>query len=81
VRLSWLGRLGCGQPGGQISGDRGQVRVGPRRERLAHPQIEFVLGQPSLHEGGLEGADHLLPVGVRSPQVTAVSRPCRYLIP
>ena len=34
-------------------GDRGQLRVGPRRERLAHSQVEFVLGQHTAHERGL----------------------------
>ena len=63
-----LGRLRYGQPGGQVSGDGGQVRVGLRRECLAHPQVEFLLGQHALHERGLEGADHLLAVGVGGPQ-------------
>jgi hypothetical protein len=36
--------------------------VGPRGERLAHPRVEFVLGQPTLHERGLEHLDHLLTV-------------------
>jgi len=77
-RQGGLGRHCSGQPGGQVSGECGQLRVGPRCERLAHPQVEFMLGQPPLHERGLEGADHLLPVGVRGPQVTAAS--CRYLV-
>jgi hypothetical protein len=62
-----LGRLCCGRLGGEVSGDCGQLRVGPRRERLAYPQVEFVLGQHALHERGLESADHLLAVGVRCP--------------
>jgi hypothetical protein len=78
------GRAGCGQPGGEVSGDRRQLRVGPRRQRLAHPQIQLIPVQPPLHERGFEGADHLLAVRVRCPQVTAascsrcylVSRPC-----
>jgi len=70
-----VGRLGCGQPGGQVSGDGGQLRVGPRRQRLACPQVEFVLGQPSLHEGGFQGADDLLTVGVGRPEI-AVARGC-----
>jgi hypothetical protein len=78
------GRLGCGRPGGEVSGDCGQLRVGPRRERLAYPQIEFVPGQHALRERGLESAGHLLALGVRDPQVSAacrgrcqlISRPC-----
>ena len=42
----------------------GQFRIGPRRERLAHPQVQFVLGQHAPHERGLESVDHLLAVGV-----------------
>jgi len=33
-------------------------------ERLAHPQVELVFVQPSLHDRGLEHADYLLAVGV-----------------
>src|SRR5262249_39330297 len=40
-------------------------------ERLACPHVELVPFQPSLHERGLEDADHLLAVGVRGPQITA----------
>jgi hypothetical protein len=75
-----LGRQRCGQPGGQVSGEGGQLRVGPRRQRLAHPQVELVFGQHALNERGLEGADHLFAVGVRGAQVTAASRSCRDLI-
>ena len=56
-----------GKQDGGIGGDCGQVRVGPRGERLAHPRIQFILGQPPLHERGLEHRDHLLAVGVRRP--------------
>ena len=69
-----LGRLDSGRLGGEVSGDCGQLRVGPRREHLAHPQVEFVLGQQALHERGLESADHLLAVGVRGPQAPAARR-------
>ena len=75
-----LGRQRCGQPGGQVSGEGGQIRVGPRRQRLAHPLVELVLGQHALNERGLEDADHLFAVGVRGAQVTAASRPSRDLI-
>ena len=56
--------------------------MGPRRERLAHPLVEFVLGQHALHERGLEGAYHLLAVGVRRAEVATAPafRGC-YLIP
>ena len=46
------------------------------------PRAEFVPGQPTLHERGLERLDHLLAAGVARPQpVTAgrgrfVPRPC-----
>src|SRR5206468_4902221 len=53
---------------------------GPRRERLAHPRVEFVLGQHALHERGLQRADHLLTVGVRSPQAAVTSCACCYLV-
>jgi hypothetical protein len=55
---------GYGRSGWDVGGERGQVGVGPRRQRLAHPQVEFVLGQHALHERGLERADHVLAVGV-----------------
>jgi len=66
-----LGRLGRGQPGRDVSGEDGQIRIRPRRERLADPQVELVLGQPPLHERGLQRADHLLAVAMRGPQITA----------
>jgi hypothetical protein len=59
-----LWRLGSGQPGGDVGGEGGQVRVGLRCQRLADPQAELVSGQPSLHERGLEYVDHVLAVGV-----------------
>jgi hypothetical protein len=72
---------------GEVGGEGGQLRVGPRRERLAHSLVEFVLGQHALHERGLEGADHLLAVGVRGAEFTTapafcgcylISRPCHH---
>ena len=83
------GRLGCGRPGGKAGGDCGQLRVGPRRERLAHSQVEFVLGQHAAHERGLESADHLLTLSIRHPQVSTArrgrcqlaSRPCDHRRP
>jgi hypothetical protein len=38
--------------------------VGPRGERPAHPRVEFVPGQPTVHERGLQHVDYLLAVGV-----------------
>jgi hypothetical protein len=61
--------------------------VGPGRERLTYPQIEFVFGQPPLDERRLEHLDNLLAVGVRRAEVAPaacgrscplVSRPCRH---
>ena len=79
-RRAW--RWGCGWGwywlwgwrwvGGQVGGERGQLGVGPRRQRLADPFVQFVRGQPTLHECGLEGADHLLAVGMgRAPAALA----------
>jgi hypothetical protein len=74
-------RLRTDQPGRHVSGEGAQVRIGPRREHLADPQVELVLGQAALHERGLEHVDHLLAVGVRGPQVAVASRARRYLVP
>jgi hypothetical protein len=43
--------------------------VGPGRECLAHPQVEFVFGQPPVDERRLEYLDHLLAVGVRRAEL------------
>jgi hypothetical protein len=48
------------------------VISGPGRERLADPQIEFVLSQPPLDERRLEHLDHLLAAG----GCHLISRPC-----
>ena len=61
---------GLGRAGRDVGGEGGQLRAGPRRERLADPQVELVLGEPSMHERGLEQADHLLTFCVRRPQAT-----------
>jgi hypothetical protein len=74
-------RLRTDQPGRDVSGEGAQVRMGPRREHQADPQVELVLGQAALHERGLEHVDHLLAVGVRGPQVAVASRARRYLVP
>jgi hypothetical protein len=60
-------RQGPDQLGRDVGSDRGQLRVGARRERPADPRVEFVPGQPTLHERGLEQADHPLAVGTRGP--------------
>ena len=60
--------------GGMSDRHRGQFRVGPRRQRLAHPQVELVLGQPPLHERGLEHFDRLLAVGVGRPEAATARR-------
>jgi hypothetical protein len=78
-RLAW--RPGCGQPGGKVGSERGQFRIGPRCERPAHPPIQLVLGQPSLHKRGLQHADHVLAVGVRRPQMPAARFTCCHLVP
>ena len=65
---------GRGQVGGQVSGDRGKLRVGAAGERLAYPHVELVLVEHAPHEGGGEHADGAVPVGVRGPQATAVTR-------
>jgi hypothetical protein len=70
--------LGCCQPGGDVSGEGVQFRVG--REHLADPQIKLVFGQPSLHERGLERVEHLLAVGLRRYQAAAIARTCCYLV-
>ena len=58
---------GGGCPRGEIGGERGQVAVRPRRERVPDPRIELVFGQPALHERVLEHLDRLLAVGMRGP--------------
>ena len=61
-------RLGPGQPGGEVSGERGQLGAGPRGERLARPQVQLLFGQPALRESGRERVDDLLAVGVGGPE-------------
>ena len=58
---------GCGRVGRDVGGERGQVGIGPRAERLARPRVEFVPGQPALRERGLKGSDYLLAVSVARP--------------
>ena len=54
-------------PAGDVGGDLGQFRIGPRGERLGHPRIKLVLSQQALYESGLEHIDHVLAVGVGTP--------------
>ena len=58
---------GCGRVGRDVGGERGQVGIGLRGERLACPRVELVRGQPTLRERGLEDADYLLAVSVARP--------------
>ena len=60
-----VGRRGLGfyRPGRDISGEGVQRRIGG--ERLADPLVKLVLGQPSLHERGLQRAEHPLAIGLR----------------
>jgi hypothetical protein len=59
-----LGRSSLGRSGLEAGGGRGQVGIGPRRERPVHAEIELGLGEQARGERGLEHADHLLAVGV-----------------
>ena len=65
---------GCGRGGRDVGGERGQVGVGPRGERLARSRVEFVLGQPTVHERVLQRVDYLLAVGVARPELVAARR-------
>ena len=60
------GRVGPagGWGGRDVGGERGQVGVRPCRERLANPQVELVLGQPTVHERVLQRFDHVFAVAV-----------------
>ena len=71
---------GLGLVGGEVGGEGSQVGVGPRRERLADPRVQLVLGQPALDERGLEGVDHVLAIGVRGSHATAARGPRPRLI-
>ena len=67
-------RPGSRQPVGQVDGEASQVRVGPRPERPADPQLELVPAQPFFHECGLEYFDYLLAVGARRQQAALAAR-------
>jgi hypothetical protein len=70
--------LGFYQPGRDISGEGIQLRIGGKR--LADPLIKLALSQPSLHERGLERAEHLLAARLRRDQVAAASHVCCDLV-
>jgi hypothetical protein len=46
---------------------------------MAHTQVKFVLGQPSLREGRRKRGDHLFTVGVGRPEITA-AHGCWHLV-
>ena len=73
-RPSRAGRERAGRRGRDVGGQCGQVGAGPRGQRLAHPRVELSLGQPSMHEGGLQRLDHLLAVGVTRPEPVTARR-------
>ena len=63
--------LVCDLPRGEVGGDYGQFRIGPRRECLAYPRIKLVFGNPTLHKRGLEHVDYLLAVSIGRPEAAA----------
>jgi ADP-ribose pyrophosphatase YjhB (NUDIX family) len=69
-RRASLDRLGreVSEAGRDVGRERGQVRVGAGGQGLGHPGVELVLGQAALHEGGLEGTDHALSIGMGGPE-------------
>jgi len=73
-------RSGRRRGGRDVGGERGQLGAGPCGQRLARSRIKFVLGQPSMHECGLEGIDHLLAVGVACPEPLAAAGSCGSVI-
>jgi hypothetical protein len=67
-------RAGRGRAGRNVGGQRGQVSVGPRDERLTRSRVELVLGQLAVRERGFQRVDCLLAVGVTCPELTAARR-------
>src|SRR6516225_1854623 len=54
-----------------------------RGGHLAHPRVVFILGQPALHQRGLEDTDHLLAVhavGGAFRQTATALGACRHLV-
>jgi hypothetical protein len=73
-------RLVCDLPGGDVGGDRGQFRIGPRPECLAYPRIKLVFGNPAMHKRGLEHVDYVLAVRMGRPEAAAACRGYRHLV-
>src|SRR6267154_6137971 len=73
-------RLVCDLPGGDLGGDCGQFRIGPRRECLAYPRIKLVFGNPAMHKRGLEHVDYVLAVSMGRPEAAAARRGYRHLV-
>jgi hypothetical protein len=73
-------RLICDLPSGDVGGDRGQFRIGPRRECLAYPRIKLVFGNPTMHKRGLEHVDYVLAVSMGRPEAAAAHRGYRHLV-
>jgi hypothetical protein len=73
-------RLVCDLPGGDVGGDRGQFRIGPRRECLAYPRIKLVFGNPAMHKRGLEHDDYVLAVSIGRPEAAAACHGYRHLV-
>jgi hypothetical protein len=64
----------------EVAGDRGQFGIGPRRERLVHPEVELAFGQPVFYERSLEYLDRLLAVGLRRAELPVACGPCCNLV-
>jgi hypothetical protein len=73
-------RLVCDLPGGDVSGDDGQFRIGPRPECLAYPRIKLVFGHPTMHKRGLEHVDYVLAVSIGRPEAAAGRRGYCHLV-
>jgi hypothetical protein len=60
----------------EVAGDRSQFGIGPRRERVFHPEVELVFGQPLLYERVLEQFDHSLAVGPGRAEIILAPASC-----
>jgi hypothetical protein len=80
LRLGRLARrLVSDLPGGDVGGDRGQFRIGPRHECVAYPRVELVFGNPALDKRSLEHVDYVLAVSMGRPDAAAACRCYRHL--
>jgi hypothetical protein len=70
--------MGSCRPDGDIGSQGVQLRISG--EHLTDPLVKLVLGQPSLHECGLERVEHLVAVGLRCDQAAAATLAWRYLV-